>query len=222
MERRLEKVGDLGDLGSHFELVWKKRNKMLMPDGGGHPLNLGRASLIKVFRTIDRVCRDCENVTLVVLGMGDRLVPLLAKQFPFQGLKGIRHVGGVELNAYDGLLALYQQSFLPYSYSDPTQLAWGRDIESFDNIASIVPISASGRDGTYVCYGFDDSIPRSARKHWYGMIERESRVAMVLTCHHPSLRLALELPSFTLRDSFIVRAVGGRTCRTMRVLVRFQ
>ena len=174
--------------------IYAGRDKLFCGINGGMPINLQRGSFVKTMLAIAEGGTDC-----IVLGHGDGVAAAALAY-----LTGGR-VAGVEINP-----------MLRFGFDmDSARLHWDTDILSIRALADISP-------GTVpvLAYSMDDSVPQAARRHWYRLIEADSRVHRVCTALHRSLDLSFWLPSFRLVQKFRVMLEGGRCSRTMLILSR--
>ena len=196
--------------------VYNKRYKEIVCIcGGGTPLGLTYNNVIQVLSILTM---NLSEFSIVTLGMGDALVPALSLAM------GATHVGGVELDSfsYHNTAQIHAENMIIESDHIPAivmpNLHWGTDILNIPNITSILP--SDDIKTNILAYGFDDSIPEKARRHWYHILEIQPRVKRIATCYNKRLDMNKILSNFAEISRFKVRIESSKCTRTMIILQR--
>jgi hypothetical protein len=195
--------------------IYANRNRLACGVDGGMPLNM---TLHAICRTRDLAVALLPQgpFAAIAVGMGDALVPAL-----FAAVPHCVEVGGVELfvhgdeswgERFHCAKMLREARETPI----PTSFLWDTDVLALKEAAQLAPHTSA----PLVAYGFDDSIPEAARRHWYWLLEQEPRACVVCTTAQSRLNLQLLLPSFAERARFKVGLEGGNCSRTMVLLQR--
>lgn len=191
-------------------LIYKQRDKLACGVLGGMPLNMTLGNICRI-RDLSRGLLASPQIQfgVVVLGMGDGLVPVL-----FASIKLCIHVGGVEV--VPGPPSAFKRMLDFASVPTATSLYWGTDVSTVQVLDILMPYNVQ----QVVAYGFDDTIPELARKHWYTLLVRDERVNVVCTCFSRKLDLSILLPLFKVVHRFRVYLEGGKCSRIMIILQR--
>jgi hypothetical protein len=189
--------------------IWQGRDRLLHGDVG-MTLGLTHHSYLK-----------CMNAALpfvtppwagIILGHGDGIVAA------FMSATGASAVFGVEINdfALHRTPQAHAERMLAVTGGSAEHLLWGRDILDFDSLEELVPVSEHA--GDIMAFAFDDTIPMTARKHWYTLLSADDRVSVIVGSVHA--KLAAPPPHFEHVTKFSVNMEGGNCRRTQRVLTR--
>ena len=179
---------------------------------GGSSLGMTYGSIMRVMELL------LENIppifSSITLGMGDGVIPAMFVA------KGAYHVAGLELDGFAGhrtgqLHASRMIEATGRGDMISSDLRWGVDVLDITKISSMIP-----HGGPILAYGFDDSIPEIARRHWYKLLHECPQVHRIATCYNSHIDLDQELPEFREIARTRVTLEGGRCSRLMIILER--
>jgi hypothetical protein len=200
--------------------IYKSRMTLMSGVSGGMPLNMTLPAMCRTRTAAVTLLPKYQNFGSIILGMGDGLVSVLFQADPY-----CIHVGGVEFSPDGGEWGLrahfinMSSRLIGFDPSVVDSMVWNTDVLSLSSLNSML-LPAICLNMPLIAYGFDDSIPVNARKHWYSLLQADERVKVVCTTFHGGLRLDVLLPDFVQRHKYKVRLEGGKCCRTMLILKR--